>query len=238
MLKLQKLTVSIAKKKILNSLNYTFEKGKIYAIMGPNGSGKSTLASAVMGNPVYDVKKGSKILFEGENIVELEPHERSQKGIFMSFQSPVALSGVTAYQLLRYALHGSKDPLTIRQEVQKYAKDLKISEDLLARSLNDGFSGGERKKMEVLQAAMLAPRLLILDEVDTGVDVDALKSISQFIKKLSNKDMTILVITHYTRILKYLKPDTVIVMKDGNIVATGASDLANSIEKGGYEKIS
>ena len=141
MLKLQKLTVSIGKKKILNSLDYTFETGKIYAIMGPNGSGKSTLANAVMGNPVYDVKKGSKILFEGENIAELEPHERSQKGIFMSFQSPVALSGVTAYQLLRYALHGSQDPLTIRQKVQKFAKELGISEDLLSRSLNDGFSG-------------------------------------------------------------------------------------------------
>lgn len=237
MLKLHNLTVSIGEKVILHSLDYTFEKGKIYAFMGPNGSGKSTLAHAIMGNPIYTVDPSSRLVFNGKDISDVESHQRSQKGIFMSFQSPIALSGVTMYQLMRFALHGSQDALSIRQNVQKYAKELGIADELLSRSLNDGFSGGERKKMEIVQAAMMQPKLLILDEIDTGVDVDALKSIAHFIKKLATPDTTLVIITHYNRILKYLKPDTVVVLKEGVIAATGDSSLAELIEKDGYEKV-
>src|SRR3989344_8649253 len=185
MLKLKNLSVSIENKQILKDINFEFEKGKIYAIMGPNGSGKSTLAYAVMGHPSYQIRN-SKLEIRNskgkyEDITELEANERSEKGIFLSFQSPLALSGVKVYQLLQLALNGKKDPLTIREEARKYAKELGISEELLNRPLNDGASCGERKKMEVLQAAVLDKSLLIFDEVDTGVDVDALKSISKFL---------------------------------------------------------
>ncbi|HRN70143.1 MAG TPA: hypothetical protein PLS49_03065, partial [Candidatus Woesebacteria bacterium] len=171
-----------------------------------------------------------------EDIAELEADERANKGIFLSFQTPLALSGVKVYQLLQLALQGKKDPLTIRKEAQKYAKELGISEDLLSRPLNEGASGGERKKMEVLQAAVLDKKLLIFDEVDTGVDVDALKSISKFLTK-HKKDKTYIIITHYNRILHHLKPDYVLVMMKGKIVKVGDASLAKEIEKSGYENI-
>lgn len=236
MLQLKKLTVSIENKKILKDIDFEFEKGKIYAVMGPNGSGKSTLAYAVMGHPSYSLDSTSKIELNGENITELEANERAEKGIFLSFQSPLALSGVKVYQLLQLALNGKKDPLTIREEARKYAKELGISEELLNRPLNEGASGGERKKMEVLQAAVLDKSLLIFDEVDTGVDVDALKSISKFLKK-HQKDKTYIIITHYNRILHHLQPDHVLIMVQGNIVKVGDHKLAKEIEKKGYENI-
>ena len=246
MLKLKNLSVSIENKKILKDINFEFEKGKIYAVMGPNGSGKSTLAYAVMGHPAYKVKSEkskvkSSILLKNKNskyedITDLEANERSEKGIFLSFQSPLALSGVKVYQLLQLALNGKKDPLTIREEARKYAKELGISEDLLKRSLNEGASGGERKKMEVLQAAVLDKQLLIFDEVDTGVDVDALKSISKFLKK-HHEDRTYIVITHYNRILHHLQPDHVLIMVHGQIVKVGDHTLAKKIEDRGYEFI-
>ncbi len=235
MLTLKNLSVSIESKKILKNINYTFEPGKVYAIMGPNGSGKSTLASSVMGHPIYSVGKSSKIVFEGENITEMEPNDRSNKGIFLSFQTPMALTGVTIYQFMRYALTGKMDALKIRQGVQKFAKKLHISEDLLSRSLNDGFSGGEKKKMEVLQAALLDPKLAFFDEIDTGVDVDALRSIAKFIQAMRTPQKTFVIITHYNRILKYLKPDKIIVLKNGQIVKEGTAKLAQEIEKKGYD---
>lgn len=237
MLTLKNLSVSIESKKILKNINYTFEPGKVYAIMGPNGSGKSTLASTVMGHPIYSVNKTSKIMFEGENITEMEPNERSNKGIFLSFQTPMALTGVTIYQFMRYALTGKMDALKIRQGVQKYAKKLRISEDLLSRSLNDGFSGGEKKKMEVLQAALLDPKLAFFDEIDTGVDVDALRSIAKFIQAMRTPQKTFVIITHYNRILKYLKPDKILVIKNGQIVKEGDYKLAQEIEKKGYDAL-
>ncbi len=236
MLKLKNLKTSIDNKEILKGIDFTFEKGKIYAIMGPNGSGKSTLSYAVMGHPAYEVAEDSEILFEGEDIKEMDAHERAEKGIFLSFQSPLSLTGVKVYQLLQLALNGKKEPLTIRREAQKYAKELGISEELLGRALNEGASGGERKKMEVLQAAVLDKKLLIFDEVDTGVDVDALKSISNFLKKHQG-DKTYIIITHYNRILHYLKPDYVLVMMKGNIVKVGDHVLAKKIEDKGYESI-
>ena len=234
MLSLHNLTVSIGEKKILDNLSYTFEHGKVYAIMGPNGSGKSTLAGAVMGNPVFELGSSSKIIFKRKKINDLEPHERAQKGLFMSFQTPIALTGVTIYQLLRYALNGREDPLTIRQKVQKYAKKLHIKEELLSRSLNEGFSGGERKKMEVLQALVLQPQLMFFDEVDTGVDVDAMKVIAKMISEMRAADKTIILVTHYNRLLKYIKPDRVLVLAGGKLVAEGGKKLAHEIEEHGY----
>lgn len=234
MLSLKNLTVSVEGKTIIKNLDFEFEKGKTYAIMGPNGSGKSTLAYSIMGHPTYELKEKSRIELNGQNISEMDPNERAQEGLFLSFQTPMALAGVKVYQLLQLAMHGKKDPLQIRKEAQKYAHELGISEELLNRPLNVGASGGERKKMEVLQAAVLEKNVLIFDEVDTGVDVDALKSISKFLIK-HKKDKTYIIITHYNRILHYLKPDSVLVMKDGVIVKEGKADLAKKIEEEGYD---
>jgi Fe-S cluster assembly ATP-binding protein len=234
MISLKNLTVSAGDKEIVKNLNFDFEKGKVYAIMGPNGSGKSTLANAIMGNPAYSVADYSQIKINKKNITEMEPDERSKEGIFLSFQNPLSLSGVKVFQLLQLALSGKKDPLAIRNEAKKYATELGINEDLLNRSLNEGASGGERKKMEVLQAAVLDKKFLIFDEVDTGVDVDSLKSISNFLIS-HKKDKTYLVITHYNRILHYLKPDFVLIMIKGELVKVGGPELAILIEKEGYK---
>ncbi len=236
MLTIKNLTVSIAKKTILKGIDFTFEKGKVYAVMGPNGSGKSTLSYALMGHPAYQVSEDSEIVMEGTDLKELEANERADLGMFLSFQTPLSLSGVKVYQLLQLAMKGKKDPVQIRREAQKFAKELGISEELLGRSLNEGASGGERKKMEVLQAAVLDKKLLIFDEVDTGVDVDALKSISNFLHT-HKEGKTYIVITHYNRILHHLKPDYVLVMMDGKIVKVGDHTLAKEIEEKGYENI-
>jgi Fe-S cluster assembly ATP-binding protein len=236
MISLKNLTVSAGDKEIVKNLNFDFEKGKVYAIMGPNGSGKSTLANAIMGNPAYSVADYSQIKINKKNITEMEPDERSKEGVFLSFQNPLSLSGVKVFQLLQLALSGKKDPLAIRNEAKKYATELGINEDLLNRSLNEGASGGERKKMEVLQAAVLDKKFLIFDEVDTGVDVDSLKSISNFLIS-HKKDKTYLVITHYNRILHYLKPDFVLIMIKGELVKVGGPELAILIEKEGYKGI-
>lgn len=203
--------------------------------MGPNGSGKSTLAMSIAGHPSYLIKKG-KILFNEKNITKASPDERSQLGIFLSFQSPLSLSGVSIYSLLRTAIAGRKDPLALREEIEKTAKLLKIKKELLDRSLNEGASGGEKKKLELLQAAILDPKFIIFDEIDTGVDIDALKTIAQFMEK-NKKGKTYLLITHYNRILKYVKPDEVLVMMEGKIVKRGNYKLAEEIEKSGYSKL-
>jgi Fe-S cluster assembly ATP-binding protein len=236
MLNIQNLTASIGQKKILDTFSYEFEEGKIYAVMGPNGSGKSTLAHSIMGHPSYELSDETKMEFKQEDITEMEAHERAEKGIFLSFQSPLSLSGVKVYQLLQMALSGQKDPLALRQRVQEIAKELKMSEDLLSRSLNEGASGGEKKKMEVLQAMVLDKSFVVFDEVDTGVDVDALKTISQFLKN-HRKNKTFVVITHYNRILHHLKPDNVLVLANGQLKKVGDHTLAEEIEKDGYEKI-
>jgi Fe-S cluster assembly ATP-binding protein len=236
MLSVKNLTVSIGEKKILDNVSFDFEEGKIYAIMGPNGSGKSTLAYSIMGHPGYEMDTKSAIELDGTNIIELEPDKRSEKGIFLSFQSPLSLSGVRLSQLLHYALQGKKNPLEIRDEVKKYAHELQIREDLLSRSLNEGASGGERKKLEVLQAAVLEKKLLIFDEVDTGVDVDALKTIAKFLNT-NRRGKTYILITHYNRILKYLKPDKILVIADGKLQRVGDHALADEIEKDGYDQV-
>ena len=235
MLTLKNLKITVEGKVIINKFNFNFEKGKVYALMGPNGSGKSTLALAIMGHPQYQIEEG-KIEMEGLEINNLSADKRAQMGLFLSFQTPIAVSGVNVFQLLRVALSGKKDSLQIKQEIEKYASILKIPNELINRSLNEGASGGEKKKLEVLQAAVLEPKFLIFDEVDTGVDVDAMKVIAQFIKK-HKKDKTYLLITHYNRILKYVKPDKVLVMIDGKIAKVGDYKLACQIEKKGYEKL-
>ncbi|MEK7109985.1 MAG: Fe-S cluster assembly ATPase SufC [Patescibacteria group bacterium] len=235
MLELKNLTINVSDKTIIQNLNLKLEKNKIYVLMGPNGSGKSTLAMSIAGHPSYLVKKG-RILFSGKNITKASPDERSQSGIFLSFQSPLSLSGVSIFSLLRTAIAGRKDPLALREEIEKTAKLLKIKKELLDRSLNEGASGGERKKLELLQAAILDPKFIIFDEIDTGVDIDALKTIAQFMEK-NKKGKTYLLITHYNRILKYVKPDVVLVMVNGKIVKQGDYRLAEEIEKNGYEKI-
>lgn len=233
MLQIKNLTVSVGKKRILENFDFNFKKGKTYAIMGPNGSGKSTLAFSIMSHPSYKVNGKSKIIFKKKNILNKAVDKRAKDGLFMSFQTPLSLNGVSVYQLVQLALSGQKDPLETRQKTQKFAKELKIKEELLSRSLNDGASGGEKKKLEVLQAAVLDKDLLIFDEIDTGVDIDSLKTIARFLKK-HQKNKTYILITHYNRILKYLRPDKVLILVDGKLKESGTYKLAEKIERKGY----
>lgn len=233
MLKIANLTVSVDEKPIIKNLSYEFEDDKVYVVMGPNGSGKSTLAYALMGHPTYTISESSSIVLNGVELKELESDKRAQSGMFLSFQQPLSLTGVTVRQLLHTALSGTQDPLTLRRRVNEISKSLKIPEELLNRSLNEGASGGEKKKLEVLQGAILNKPVQIYDEVDTGVDVDALKTIATFLKK-QKKGKTYIVITHYNRILRYLKPDRVLVLAGGALVKEGTADLVRQIEKNGY----
>ncbi len=237
MLSLTRLSASIEKKQILRDISFDFEEGLTYALMGPNGSGKSTLANAVLGRPDITYTRATKLTLGSKNIKSLSPDKRAQAGLFMSFQSPLALPGVTVFELLRMALEKKMDPVTIHHLVKKYASELSIKEELLKRSLNEGFSGGEKKKLEALQAVMLSPTVAFFDELDTGVDVDALKLITRFLKKNLPATTTTIFITHSTRILQVLKPDVVMVLKDGRIVKTGSSALAKVIEKKGFSNI-
>lgn len=235
MLRLKNLTIAVANKVIIKNLNLKLEKNKVYVLMGPNGSGKSTLALSLMGHPLYQVRSG-KIILEKQNITEMEPDKRANAGIFLSFQSPLSLSGINIFSLLRTAVSGKKDPLALREEIEKTAKLLKIKDELLERSFNEGASGGEKKKLELLQASVLNPKLIMFDEIDTGVDVDALKTIAQFMEK-NKKGKTYLIITHYNRILKYVRPDAVLIMVNGKIVKKGDYRLAEEVEKNGYQNL-
>jgi Fe-S cluster assembly ATP-binding protein len=235
MLRLENLTIAVADKVIIKNLNLKLEKNKVYVLMGPNGSGKSTLALSLMGHPLYQIKSG-KMILEKQNITEMEPDKRANAGIFLSFQSPLSLSGINIFSLLRTAVSGKKDPLALREEIEKTAKLLKIKDELLERSFNEGASGGEKKKLELLQASVLNPKLIMFDEIDTGVDVDALKTIAQFMEK-NKKGKTYLIITHYNRILKYVRPDAVLIMVNGKIVKKGDYRLAEEVEKNGYQNL-
>lgn len=232
MLRLKNLSVSVGEKKIIKNFSFDFQKGKVYVVMGPNGSGKSTLSYALMAHPTYELN--GLISLNGENITDLDAQKRAEKGIFLSFQSPLSLSGVTVFQLLQLALSGTIDPVMLRRKVLSTAKELHLSEELLRRSLNENASGGEKKKLEVLQATILDKQVQIFDEVDTGVDVDALKTIGTFLNK-NKKNKTYIIITHYNRILKYVKPDEVLVLNNGKLVRTGGASLAKQIERTGYK---
>jgi Fe-S cluster assembly ATP-binding protein len=230
---------------IVKGVDLSIDQGEVHAVMGPNGSGKSTLAYALMGHPAYEVTEG-EILFEGENLVELEADERAQRGLFLAFQYPHAVPGVTVTNFLRSAINairkakaGKDDPIPIpefRKELLARMEDLKVTRELASRYINDGFSGGERKKMEMLQLAMLKPRMAVLDETDTGLDIDALKVVGSGVQQLVGPDMGALVITHYPRILRYIKADFVHVFADGKIVAEGGPELAAQLEAEGYDR--
>lgn len=225
------------KKEILKGLNLTVNKGEIHVIMGPNGAGKSTLMNVIMGHPKYKVTEGS-IDFEGENITELKTNERAKKGIFLSFQNPEEVPGITVESLLRSARTESTGKpiklLAFRRELKEKMELLEMNESYAERYLNVGFSGGEKKKNEIIQMLMLNPKLAILDETDSGLDVDAVKIVSKGISEFKNENNSILIITHNSKILQYLKPDFVHVLLDGKIVKTGDASLMNEINTKGF----
>ncbi|MCF0125444.1 MAG: Fe-S cluster assembly ATPase SufC [Clostridia bacterium] len=239
LLQIKDLYVNAEEKEILKGINLEINKGEIHVIMGPNGSGKSTTANAILNNPEYAKKQG-EILFDGENINELKPDEIARKGIFMSFQLPEEIPGITVSNFLKFAKNKvTGKPIKIfefKEELKKYATELKIKEGTLERSLNVGFSGGEKKKNEILQMLVLNPKLAILDETDSGLDVDAIKTVSKGIEMFKNENNAVLIITHNTKILHSLKVDYVHILVDGKIVKTGDGDLAKEIEEYGYAK--
>ncbi|MGI1690841.1 Fe-S cluster assembly ATPase SufC [Thermoanaerobacter uzonensis] len=238
LLEIKDLHVEVEDKYILKGLNLAIKKGEIHAIMGPNGGGKSTLCNSIMGNPKYKVTSG-QILFEGEDITNLKVNERAKKGIFLSFQYPEEIPGITVDNFIRTSVN-----IVTGQNMSmlQFAKDMKNILELLAmnseyrsRYLNVGFSGGEKKKTEILQMAFLKPKLVMLDEIDSGLDIDALKVVAEAVKKLKTEEMSILIVTHYNRILDYLEPDVISVLMDGKIVKSGDKDLAKILEEKGYD---
>ena len=239
MIKIEHLRVVLDDKLILDDLNLETKPGQIHAIMGPNGAGKSTLAKVLAGHPSYSVEKGSAI-FQNENILELEPEDRAKLGLFMSFQYPVEIPGVTNFDFLHAAYEAQKEKMEkkeFRTLVEEIAKNLHMETQFLDRFVNDGFSGGEKKKNEILQMAVLDPKLVILDETDSGLDIDAMKIVAEGINHFMNENKTLILITHYQRLLDYVKPDFVHVMLEGKIVKTEGRDYAQVLEKAGYDHL-
>ena len=263
-LSIEHVSTTIAGKNILNDVSFSVKSGEVHVLMGPNGSGKSTLANTLLGHPTYELLlPKSKILIDNNNIAELPTEKRALAGLFLAFQSPVTIPGVTVLNLLRTAyqqLHtvvsdksttNVQNPLLNRRWtaenitlpdfmklVKKFAEKLKIDSTLLSRGINDGFSGGEKKKLEMLQALVLAPKFAVFDEIDTGLDVDALRIVSKGIDLLASQGTGVIIITHYQRILKYVKPNIVHILMKGTLVKTGKADLVTIIENEGYEKFS
>ncbi len=239
-LEIQNLHVRIEEREILRGLSLTVRKGETHALMGPNGSGKSTLANTIMGNPNYEVTEG-KILFNGEDITEAEPDERARAGVFMAFQYPATIPGVSVANFLRMAVNAKRDePIKVKEFGKLLGENmeiLKIDRTFTSRYLNEGFSGGEKKRAEILQLAMLKPEIAVLDETDSGLDIDALRIVSDGVNALRGPDMGSLIITHYTRILDYVKPEFVHIMLDGRIVREGGPELADTLEEQGYDFI-
>ncbi|OGY25689.1 MAG: Fe-S cluster assembly ATPase SufC [Candidatus Woykebacteria bacterium RBG_16_43_9] len=237
MLEICDLHVSSASKKILKGVSLRINPGEIHAIMGPNGSGKSSLSLALMGHPRYKITSG-KIILDRKDITVLTPDKRAKLGLFLAMQYPVAVPGVSVTNFLRSSLRnlkGNVAPAEFVKTTKEKMADLKIDESFASRSINDGFSGGEKKKMEVLQLSILQPKYAVLDETDSGLDVDALKLVAEGIKKTSGPKIGILLITHYQRILKYIRPDFVHILVDGRIVKSGDHKLAEEIEGRGYD---
>ena len=239
MLEIQNLRAGIADREILKGIDLTVNAGEVHAVMGPNGSGKSTLAQVLAGNPAYEVL-GGRVTYRGEDLLSLEPEERAQQGIFLAFQYPVEIPGVTNSYFLRSALnevrkaHGEDemDPLEFLDLVEDRAKLVEMD---LNRSVNTGFSGGEKKRNEILQMAVLAPRLAILDETDSGLDIDALRIVAEGVNRLKRPDNATIVVTHYQRLLNYIVPDFVHVLAGGRIVRSGGKELALELEERGYD---
>jgi Fe-S cluster assembly ATP-binding protein len=243
-LEIRNLHVAVDGKEILKGVDLTIRKGEVHAIMGPNGTGKSTLSNALMGHPFYEVTQG-EVLFKGQNILELEPDERSRLGIFLAFQYPVSIPGVSLANFLRSAINARRKAENKEDKgipVPEFRKLLKEKMDTLqmdhsfaGRYLNEGFSGGEKKRAEILQMATLKPEIAILDETDSGLDIDALRVVSEGVNALRGPELGVMLITHYQRILNYIKPDFVHVMLGGRIVESGGAELALQLEEHGYE---
>jgi Fe-S cluster assembly ATP-binding protein len=243
MLKIDDLHLEIENNAILNGLTLEVPAGEVHAIMGPNGSGKSTLSYAVAGRPGYAPQKGD-VLLNGESLLGLDPNERAAKGVFLSFQNPVAIPGVATMNFLRTALNAQREArgeaeITAADFLKLFREKAKIvglTPEKLKRPFNDGFSGGEKKRMEMLQMALFAPRFAIMDETDSGLDIDALRMVGEVVNSLRGPDRGFLVITHYQRLLDYIKPDVVHVLSRGRIVKSGGPELAKELEEGGYEQ--
>lgn len=243
-LEIRNLYVSVEDKPILRGVNLIVKQGEVHALMGPNGSGKSTLANVLLGNPVYEVTEG-QIIFDGEDLLDMEPDERSRAGLFLAFQYPVSIPGVTLANFLRLAINArmkAVDPdnkgisvSDFRKLMRQKMDFLKMDHSFAGRYLNEGFSGGEKKRAEILQMAVLNPKIAILDETDSGLDIDALRVVSEGVNSLRGPNLGVLVITHYQRILNYIKPDFVHVMYEGQIVESGGPDLALHLEEHGYD---
>ena len=243
MLQLQNLKASVNDKSILNGLNLEIKSGEVHAIMGPIGSGKSTLANILSGNSGYDVSGSLK--YEGKNLQEIPIEERAQKGIFLAFQYPLEIPGVNTTNFLKTSLNSIKkakgekelDTLNLLKLIKEKASELNIDEKFLSRQLNVGFSGGEKKKNEILQMKLLEPKLAILDETDSGLDIDALRIVADGVNSHKNKNNAFLIITHYQRLLDYIKPDFIHVLSKGKIIKTGCAELGQELEKTGYENL-
>jgi Fe-S cluster assembly ATP-binding protein len=237
-LQIQNLHVRIDEREILHGVDLNVQKGHTHALMGPNGSGKSTLANTIMGNPNYEVTEG-KILFNGEDMTEADPDHRARAGLFMAFQYPATVPGVSVANFLRLAVNARRDEPMKVKDFGKFMREnvemLKIDPEFVSRYLNEGFSGGEKKRAEILQMAMLKPEIAVLDETDSGLDIDALRVVADGVKALQGPEVGTLIITHYTRILNYVRPDFVHIMLDGRIVREGGAELADELEEKGYE---
>ena len=244
MLKINNLHASVEDKAILRGINLEVKPGEVHAIMGPNGSGKSTLASVIAGKEEYEVQQG-EILLEGEDIEELAAEERAHKGVFLSFQYPVEIPGVSVTNFIKTAINETRKAKGLAdmpanemlKMIREKAEMLEIDRKFLSRSLNEGFSGGEKKRNEIFQMAMLEPKLAILDETDSGLDIDALRIVANGVNKLKSKDNAVIVITHYQRLLDYIVPDFVHVLHNGRIVKSGTKELAHELEEKGYDWI-
>jgi Fe-S cluster assembly ATP-binding protein len=244
MLEIKNLHVAVGGKEILKGLTLSIEAGQVHAIMGPNGSGKSTLSYVLAGRAGYEITQGT-ITYRGEDLNALAPEERAAKGVFLAMQYPVEIPGVTTLNFLKTALNAQRrargesdlDAMSVLKLVRKKAATLKVSEEMLKRALNVGFSGGEKKRLEILQMSLFEPKLAILDETDSGLDIDALKLVAEGVNALRAPDRAMLVITHYQRLLEYIVPDRIHVLAHGKIVAEGGKELAHELEAKGYEHI-
>lgn len=242
-LEIKNLHVSIEDKEILKGVNLTINTNEVHAIMGPNGTGKSTLSAAIMGNPSYTVTEG-EILFDGENVLELEVDERARLGLFLAMQYPSEIPGITNAEFIRAAINAKRaedDKISVMDFIKKLDKNMELlnmKEEMAERYLNEGFSGGEKKRNEILQLLMLEPTFAILDEIDSGLDIDALKVVSKGVNAMRGDSFGALIITHYQRLLDYITPDVVHIMMEGRVVMTGGAELAKRLEKEGYAKIS
>ena len=242
LLEIRSLRAKIGEKEILKGLSLTVNKGEVHAIMGPNGSGKSTLAKVLAGHPQYEVTAG-EVIYDGKNLLEMSPDERAREGVFMAFQYPIEVPGVSNAQFLRLAYnekqkhHGEEelDPLEFKDLLKEKAKIVEMDASFMSRSVNEGFSGGEKKRNEILQMAVLDPNLAVLDETDSGLDIDALRIVAEGVNKLHSPDKAVILVTHYQRLLNYIIPDFVHVLSGGRIVKEGGKELALELEEKGYD---